>query len=92
VTDAVSNSTIAGKLDEIIALLAEIARTERPKPSRLLRLKDAAAYVSVSPWKLRGLIQVGEIPVVKNGDGGAGVWLVDRRDLDEWVDRAKVTL
>jgi hypothetical protein len=46
----------------------------------------------VSPWKLRGLIQRGEMPVVKNGDGDGGVWLLDVRDLDSWIDRSKMTL
>jgi Helix-turn-helix domain len=85
-------SALAHKLDEMTSLLRALVSAERLKRCRLLRLKDAAAYVSVSPWKLRGLIQRGEIPVVRNGDGAAGVWLVDTQDLDHWIDRTKVTL
>ena len=87
-----AHSALFDRLDEIICLLRTFNSAERPKPCRLLRLKDAAVYVSLSPWKLRGLIQSGEIPVVRNGDGAAGVWLLDRKDLDDWVSRAKVTL
>ena len=90
-THSVSNA-IEGKLDEIIALLAKLASQERPNPRRLLRLKEAAQYISVSPWKLRGLIQTGQIEIVKNGDGPGGVWLVDIKDLDAWINRTKATL
>jgi excisionase family DNA binding protein len=76
----------------MITLLRALVSTESLKRCRLLRLKEAAHYISVSPWKLRALIQNGEIPVVKNGDGVAGVWLLDLRDLDEWISRTKVTL
>ena len=90
-TEIVPN-TIEGKLDEIILLLGKLVSQERPNPRRLLRLKEAACYVSVSPWKLRGLIQNGEIPIVRNGDGAGGVWLLDIKDLDAWINRTKATL
>jgi excisionase family DNA binding protein len=83
---------IANRLDEIVSLLRTLISAERPEPCRLLRLKDAACYMSVSPWKLRGLVQNGEIPVVKNGEGAAGVWLLDKQDLDQWISRMKTTL
>jgi len=86
------HSAISDKLDAIIRLLMALASAERPKRCRLLRLKDAAAYVCISPWKLRALIQGGQIPVVRNGDGAGGVWLLDKEDLDEWISRTKATL
>ena len=54
---------------------------------RLLRTKEAAAYLSVSPWKLRRLIQDGKLPVVQDGD--AAPFLLDVRDLDSYIDRNK---
>lgn len=84
--------SIAGKLDDIISLLRKAASGKHPMPPRLLRLKEAAGYLSMSPWKLRGLIQRGEISIIRNGDGAACVWLLDVRDLDEWIGRTKVTL
>jgi hypothetical protein len=57
---------------------------------RLLKAKQAAAYICVSVWKLRNLTQAGEIPYIP-GEGTAP-WLYDRADLDRWVERAKVTL
>jgi excisionase family DNA binding protein len=63
-----------------------------PKPlnpgPRLLRLKPAAEYLSVSAWTLRRLVQEGQIPVVKTHENAP--WLVDVKDLDAWVERAKV--
>jgi excisionase family DNA binding protein len=61
---------------------------QSPNPKRLLRLKPAAAYLSLSTGKLRVLVQKGELPVVKYGDGNVP-WLLDVRDLDAWVDKHK---
>lgn len=56
-------------------------------PARLLRLKDAARYLSVSTWTLRRLVQAGDLPVLKLGDGAP--WLLDVRDLDRWIETSK---
>jgi excisionase family DNA binding protein len=58
--------------------------------TRLLRLKPASQYLSVSCWQLRRLVQSNEIPLVKIGEGGP--WLVDIRDLDKFIDRHKTTV
>jgi excisionase family DNA binding protein len=57
---------------------------------RLLRLKSAAEYLSLSPGKLRALIQASEIPVVKYGENAP--WLIDVRDLDYWIERNKTNI
>jgi excisionase family DNA binding protein len=57
---------------------------------RLLRLKEAAVYVSLSPWKLRKLVQDGQLPIIKYGDNVP--WLLDVHDLDGWVERHKQTI
>jgi excisionase family DNA binding protein len=54
---------------------------------RLLRLKAAAEYLSLSPWKVRSLIQAGRLPVVQDGEGSP--FLLDVRDLDGYVERNK---
>jgi len=62
------------------------------KPSlakRLLRVRDAAEYLSISPWKLRRLIQDGLLPVVQASEGAA--WRLDLRDLDSFIERNKRT-
>ena len=71
---------------------AEISPPQ-PTPSkptlakRLLRTREAAQYLSVSPWKLRRLVQDGLLPVVQAREGGA--WRVDVRDLDTFIERNK---
>lgn len=54
---------------------------------RLLRLKEAAQYLSLSPWKLRLIVQSGQLPIVKYGENVP--WLLDVHDLDGWVERNK---
>jgi len=54
---------------------------------RLLRTKEAAEYLGLSPWKLRRLIQCGQLPVVQDVDGSP--FLLDLRDLDGYIDRNK---
>jgi len=56
---------------------------------RLFRLKAAAEYLSMSPWKLRRLIQDGNLAVVQDTDGSP--FLLDVRDLDAYVERNKHT-
>ena len=59
----------------------------QPRERRLLRLKDAAQYLSLSPWKLRYIVQSGQLPIVRYGENAP--WLLDVRDLDGWVERNK---
>jgi hypothetical protein len=56
---------------------------------RLMRLKAAAEYLCLSPWKLRNLIQTGELPAVVMNENAP--WLVDVHDLDRWVESHKIT-
>jgi excisionase family DNA binding protein len=60
--------------------------------ARLLRTKDAARYLGMSAGQIRRLIQDGVLPVIKNGTGEHAPFLLDVRDLDGYIDRAKVRL
>jgi len=53
---------------------------------RLLSQQEAAIYLGISYWTLRDLIFRGEVPHVKIGRR----ILVDRLDLDAFLDRAKI--
>jgi len=64
-------------------------RTLTKPAKRLLRVREAAEYLSVSPWKLRRLVQDGLLPIVQDREGGA--WRVDIRDLDSFIERTKRT-
>ena len=61
---------------------------QRPNglPPRLLSQHEAAAYLGISYWTLRDLTFRGEVPHVKIGRR----ILVDRLDLDAYLDRAKI--
>jgi excisionase family DNA binding protein len=53
---------------------------------RLLSQQEAAVYLGISYWTLRDLTFRGEVPHVKIGRR----ILVDRLDLDAYLDRAKI--
>ena len=57
---------------------------------RVLKTNDAAAYLGVSAWKLRNLVQSGEVSYIP-GDG-TSPWLFDKLELDRWVETRKVKL
>jgi excisionase family DNA binding protein len=52
---------------------------------RLLTLEDVATYLSVSAAQVYALVRSGELPAVKLG--GRGVWRVDKRELDAYIDQ-----
>jgi excisionase family DNA binding protein len=56
---------------------------------RLMRLKAAADYLGLSPWRVRKLIQDGLLPAVVMNEGAP--WLVDRVDLDRLIELHKRT-
>lgn len=60
---------------------------QAPITRRLLRLKPAAVYLSISCAAVRRLVQRGELAIVRLTDHGP--WLLDVRDLDAWIDRKK---
>jgi excisionase family DNA binding protein len=62
-----------------------------PIASRLVKTKQAADYLAISPWKLRNLVQQGLIPYIEDG-GGTSPWRFDIRDLDAYVDRSRRVL
>jgi excisionase family DNA binding protein len=53
----------------------------------LLRTKQAAAYLSMSEWKLRRLIQSAILTIVQDHEGGP--FLLDVRDLDAYIEGNK---
>jgi excisionase family DNA binding protein len=60
--------------------------------ARLLSIQGAAAYLGLSPWTVRDLIDSGTIPRVRLPLGGARDLrriLVDRHDLDRLIANSK---
>lgn len=70
---------------------AAVAAKETPSKAgpgiepRLLNLEDVAAYLAVSVPQVYALVRSGELPAVKIG--GRGVWRVDRRRVEEYLER-----
>jgi excisionase family DNA binding protein len=82
-----------------LEFLGEQADNRRPGPKsnqgesvevRVLKTKDAAAYLGISDWKLRNLVQSGDISYIA-GDG-TSPWLFDKQDLDRWIETRKQRL
>ncbi len=61
--------------------------TREPITKRLLRTKQAALYLGMSPGKLRRLTQDGELPVIQHDEHSP--WLYDLRDLDSLIEKSK---
>ncbi len=57
------------------------------RAKRLLRTRQAAAYLSLSAWKLRSLVADGQLPVVQADDSSP--FLFDVQDLDNWTEQHK---
>jgi excisionase family DNA binding protein len=71
-----------------IASSAKSARSTRITVNpRLIRTKDAARYLGVSPWKIRQLVLAGQLSFVDDGDGSP--WRFDVQDLDAYIARQK---
>ena len=61
-----------------------------PIKPRVLKTRQAAQYLSISAWKLRNLVQAGEVACIMSD--GTSPWLFDIQDLNDWTERHKRTL
>jgi len=72
-----------------------MVKAEQHATTRLLDLKTAATYLGLSYWTVRDLVLAGKLPSVRiprprSSDGRAiRRTLVDRRDLDEFIEKSK---
>ncbi len=56
---------------------------------RLIRAKQPASYLGISPWSLRDLVHGGIMPVVRHS--ASSPMLFDLSDLDSYISRVKQT-
>jgi excisionase family DNA binding protein len=56
---------------------------------RLLRTKEAANYLSMSPWSLRQMVERRELPYISSGDN-TSAWRFDIHDLDAWIEDHRI--
>lgn len=52
---------------------------------RFMTLEDVANFLNVSVPQVYSLVRSRELPAIKIG--GRGIWRVDRRQLDEYIER-----
>jgi excisionase family DNA binding protein len=65
--------------------VVQVAAPEPKTGPRLLRVQQAADYLSATPWFIRSLIWSRSIPFLQLGKRH----LIDVRDLDDYVDSQK---
>lgn len=63
-------------------------QADRPGAS-LLRQREAAEYLGVSPRTLRRLVELGQLPSVRFGTGGRESVRFESSDLDCWIASKK---
>jgi excisionase family DNA binding protein len=56
-------------------------------PRRLLRTKEAALYLGMSPGKVRRLAQSGEVAIIQHDEHSP--WLYDLHDLDAYIEKSE---
>jgi hypothetical protein len=60
-------------------------KNETLTESRLLKIPQAARYLNFSVWRIRQMLNAGELRTV----GPYKPFVIDRKDLDAYIDRAK---
>jgi excisionase family DNA binding protein len=70
------------------AIARRVVELQRGEDARLMRIKEAAAYMGVSRRTLEGLMSTGRIPTVREGS----LVRLDRQDLDQWIQFRKARM
>jgi excisionase family DNA binding protein len=61
-----------------------------PQSRRLLKAREAISYLGVSRFSFQKLVHDGLLPVVQMFGNGSK-WMIDRNDLDAFIERQKTT-
>jgi excisionase family DNA binding protein len=84
-SSAFLNDIIEAVADRVSERLMRERGRENGASSRLLTLKGAAAYLSLSLSTIKNMLVASELRVVSRG----GRRMIDIRDLDLWIERNK---
>lgn len=57
--------------------------------NKVLKTKEAATYLGVSPWKLRNLVHEGKVAYISDGDNTSALRFRVKH-LDEYLERYTV--
>ena len=52
-----------------------------------MRVETAARYLDATPWAIELLCRSGQIVAWKQSDKQRGAWMMDRLELDRYVER-----
>ncbi len=57
--------------------------------NKVMKTREAAKYLAVSPWKLRNLVHAGKLAYISDGDSTSAMrFLVE--DLDDYLSRCRI--
>ena len=57
--------------------------------SKVMRTREAAKYIGVSPWKLRNLVHEGKVAYISDGDATSALRFREKH-LDDYLERCTV--
>jgi excisionase family DNA binding protein len=69
----------------VLEALREFMPQQPTNAPRLYSAKEAAKYIGLSTREVYNMIANGELPAVRHGKRT----MLDKRDLDSWIDRHK---
>lgn len=89
-TDSILSHLLDDLASRVVAKMAfdRLDKSPDTAAARLLDVRSAAAYLSVTEHSIRHQVAKGQLPVVRRGSRV----FVDRRDLDRQIDANKETL
>jgi excisionase family DNA binding protein len=84
------NSDLLADMAELVTHAVRRVQRGSEIAPRLLDIDDSARYLSMSDKAIRELITQGELSYIQKVPGRSP-YLLDIRDLDRWVERAKTS-
>jgi excisionase family DNA binding protein len=85
-----STSDLLANVTELVTHAVRRVHRGAEIPPRLLDVDDAARYLAMSDKGVRELIAQAELPYIQKLPGRSP-YLLDVRDLDKWIERAKTS-
>jgi excisionase family DNA binding protein len=83
-----SDQDLLAKVTELVSHAVRRVQRGAEIAPRLLDIDDSARYLAMSDKAVRELITAGELPYIQKLPGRSP-YLLDIRDLDRWIERAK---
>lgn len=85
-----SDPDLLANVTELVSYAVRRVQRGAAIAPRLLDIDDAARYLAMSDKAVRDLITAGELLYIQKVPGRSP-YLLDIRDLDRWIERAKTS-